>query len=139
MNKKTIKIFLFLSVGVYLVSLTQKTFCTPGTCEYFSGILNLIFGSLGVFMFHFPAFPWLANPILFASWSLLYRGKTKRSFQLSIIAFMLMLSFLLVDEIIDNEGGTNAKVLSYQLGYWLWLMSSFIILIGNIFILKGRK
>jgi hypothetical protein len=42
-----------------------------------------------------------------------------------------MLSFLLVDEIITNEAGTKSKVVSYELGYWLWLLSSFIMLIGN--------
>ena len=43
-----------------------------------------------------------------------------------------MLSFLLVDQIIDNEGGTTARVISYSLGYWIWVLSSFIMLVGNL-------
>jgi hypothetical protein len=131
MKNKSQKLFLFLSIVLYLISLTQKSYCTVGgTCEYFSGLLNLIFGWFGVFMLHIPTFPWLANPLLLVSW-ILFRKKPKASFILSIVAFILMLSFLLVDEIITNEAGTKSKVVSYELGYWLWLLSSFIMLIGN--------
>lgn len=131
------KIFIFLSIGLYLISLAQKSYCTSGgNCEYFSGFFNLIFGWVGVFMFHLPAFTWLANPILFASW-ILFKKKPKKSFILSIIAFVLMLSFLFVDEIVVNDGSTTSKVIFYGLGYWLWVLSSFIILVGNL-ILKKR-
>ena len=135
---KNKKIFLFISIGLYLISLTQKSYCTPGTCEYFSGLLSLIFGWIGILMLHIPAFPWLANPILLASW-VLFKKKPKTSNILSIIAFILMLSFLLVDEIIDNEGGTTAKVISYGLGYWLWVLSSLIMIAGNLIFKKEIK
>jgi hypothetical protein len=81
-------------------------------------------------MLHIPTFPWLANPLLLVSW-IFFRKKPKASFILSGIAFILMLSFLLVDEIITNEAGTKSKVVSYELGYWFWVFSSFIMLIGN--------
>lgn len=133
---KNKKLFLFISIGVYIISLTQKSYCTSGgTCEYFSGFFNLIFGWVGVFMFHIPAFPWLANPILLASW-VLFKKKPKKSFILSIIAFVLMLSFLLVNEIIVNDGSTTSKVVFHGLGYWLWVLSSFIMLVGNLFFKK---
>ncbi|QTD36296.1 hypothetical protein JL193_08970 [Polaribacter batillariae] len=133
------KIFLYLSIGVFVISLTQKSYCTVGgNCEYFSGLLNLIFGWFGVFMLHFPAFTWLANPLLFISW-LLYKKKQKTSLILSGISFMLMLSFLSVNQIIVNDGSTSSIVNFYGLGYWLWLFSSFIILIGNLTHMKNRK
>ena len=47
-----------------------------------------------------------------------------------------MLSFLLVDEIIVNDGSTKSKVIFYGLGYWMWLFSSFIMLIGNLITYK---
>jgi hypothetical protein len=50
-----------------------------------------------------------------------------------------MLSFLLVDEIISNEAGTKSKVVFYGLGYWFWLFSSFIMLIGNSIHWKKNK
>jgi len=134
---KNKKLLLFISIGLFIISLAQKSYCTNGgTCEYFSGFFNLIFGWVGVFMLHIPAFPWLANPILLASW-ILFKKKPKISFILNIIALVLMLSFLLVDEIIVNDGSTTSEVVFYGLGYWLWVLSSFIMLVGNL-ILKKR-
>ena len=135
-NKKNI---LLLSIGIYIISLTQKSYCTSGgTCEYFSGLLNLIFGWIGVFKLHLPAFPWIANLILLLSWKTFYKN-TKISFILSILAFLIMLSFLFVDEIIINDGSTKSTVVFYGLGYWMWLLSSFIMLIGNLIIYKKKR
>ena len=120
------------------MSLTQKSYCSSfGACDNY-GFLSLIIGWMGVFMLHIPAFPWLANPILLASW-ILFRKKPKISYTLCIIAFILMLSFLLVDEIISNEAGTTSKVVFYGLGYWLWLLSSFIMIVANIILKKRDK
>ena len=131
MNNIKQKIFLLLSIGVFIISLTQKSFCTSSdVCRYFSGFLSLIFGWLGVFILHIPTFPWLANPLLLVSW-FLFKKKSKTSFILSGIAFILMLSFLFVDEIIVNEGSTTSIVNFHGLGYWFWVFSSFIMLIGN--------
>tara|TARA_R110001606_G_scaffold368833_1_gene524749 strand:+ start:98 stop:514 length:417 start_codon:yes stop_codon:yes gene_type:complete len=135
-NKKKL---LLLSIGIYIISLTQKSYCiSGGTCEYFSGLLNLIFGWIGVFKFHLPAFPWTANLILLISWKTFYKN-TKISFILSISAFIIMLSFLFVDEIIVNDGSTKSKVVFYGFGYWMWLLSSFIMLIGNLIIYKKPR
>jgi hypothetical protein len=139
MKNKPQKIFLFLSIGVFIISLTQKSYCTVGgNCEYFSGLLNLIFGWFGVFKLHFPAFTWLANPLLFISW-ILFKKNPQKSLILSCIIFPLMLSFLLVNKIIVNDGSTTSIINFYGLGYWLWLFSSFIMLIGNIIHWKNNK
>lgn len=138
MKTKKQKIFLFISVVVFIISLTQKSYCSSfGLCDNF-GFLSLFFGWIGVFMLHIPAFTWLANPLLLGSW-IFFRKNPKTSFILSIIAFGLMLSFLLVDEIISNEAGTKSKVVFYGLGYWLWIFSSFIMLIGNFINWKKNK
>jgi hypothetical protein len=126
------KLFLCLSIGIYIVSLTQKSYCTVGgICEFFSGFLNLIFGWFGVFKLHIPAFPWLANPLLFFSW-LFYERMPKRSFVLSVISLLLMLSFLFVNEIMVNDGSIYSIINFYGLGYWLWVLSSFIMVLGNL-------
>jgi hypothetical protein len=133
------KKILLLSIGIYIISLTQKSYCTSGgTCEYFSGLLNLIFGWIGVFKFHLPAFPWIANLILLISWKTFYKN-TNISFILSVLTFLTMLSFLFVDQIIVNDGSTKSKVIFYGLGYWMWLVSSFIMLIGNLIIYKKKR
>lgn len=134
-NTKTQKIFLYISIGLYIISLTQKSYCTTGVCEYFSGLLSLIFGWIGIFMLHAPALPWLANPILIIAW-MIFKKKPKASLILSIISFLLMLSFLFFDEIIDNEAPTTAKITSYGLGYWLWVLSSLLLVVGNLIYLK---
>lgn len=132
---KNKKIFLFISIGLYIVSLTQKSYCSSfGPCDNF-GFLSLFFGWIGVFMLHIPAFTWLANPIILASW-IFFKKKPKTSFTLSVVAFIIMLSFLLVDEIIANEAGTKSRVVFYGLGYWLWVLSSFTMLAGNFFLRK---
>ena len=87
-------------------------------------------------MLHIPAFPWLANPILLGAW-IFFKKKSKISFTLSSISFILMISFFLVDEIISNEAGTKSKVVFYGAGYWLWVLSSFIMVLGNV--LKEEK
>lgn len=136
MKNKEQKIFLYLSIGIYIISLTQKSYCSSYTyCDNY-GFLSLIFGWLGVFMLYLPAFPWLANPILVASWFLQKRNNNT-SLICSVISLGLMLSFLLVDEIIANEAGTTPKVVFYGLGYWLWVLSSFIMVLGNL--LKNEK
>ena len=139
-TQKTYKnrIVLLISIIIYIISLTQKSYCSSfGFCENL-GIYSLLFGWLGVFMLHIPAFPWLANPILFMVW-FLYKKHPNTSLILSLIAFLLMLSFLLVDEIINNEAGTKSEVVFYCAGYWLWLFSSFILLIGNFINWKKNK
>jgi hypothetical protein len=130
------KIFLYLSIGIYIISLTQKSYCSSYAYCVNYGFLSLIFGWLGVFMLHLPAFPWLANPILVASWFLQKRNNNT-SLIFSGISLGLMLSFLLVNEIIANEAGTTSKVVFYGLGYWLWVLSSFIMVLGNL--LKSRN
>tara|TARA_R110001606_G_scaffold379260_1_gene539218 strand:+ start:1426 stop:1869 length:444 start_codon:yes stop_codon:yes gene_type:complete len=133
MKTKKQKIFLFISIGVFIISLTQKSYCSSyGFCDNF-GFLSVLIGWLGVFMLHIPAFTWLANPLLLGSW-FFFKKKPKTSLILSIIAFILMLSFLLVDEIISNEAGTKSKVVFYGLGYWLWVLSSFMMILGNLLI-----
>ena len=48
-----------------------------------------------------------------------------------------MLSFLFVNDIIVNDGSTTSIVNFYGLGYWLWVLSSFIMVLGNL--LVGEK
>ncbi|MFN0728246.1 hypothetical protein [Polaribacter gochangensis] len=137
MNSKKQKIFLIISIAIYIIALTQKSYCSSyGNCDNY-GILSLLFGWLGVFMLHVPAFPWLANPILIIAWSL-FKKKPNISFILSVVGFLLMLSFLFVDEIINSEAGTKSKVVFYGLGYWLWVLSSFIMVIGNLLVWKKK-
>jgi hypothetical protein len=94
--------------------------------------MALIVGPLGL-CFGGAGFSWLANPLLFIAWFSL----TKKSFSTviaSVISVALMLSFLFFKQIILDEAGNYSAIVSYKLGYWLWLLSRGIMLVGSILI-----
>ena len=133
------KIVYFFSIVIYIVALTQKGFCTTaGQCAI--GIVDLLVGWMGVFMLHPPAMVWLANPTLVAAWVFIKKNQ-RTSFILSVISLVIMLSFLLFDEIIVNESGASSKITAYGLGYWLWVLSAFIMVVGNtvLYFLKRKE
>ena len=100
--------------------------------------MYLLVGWLGVFMLHPPAMIWLANPILLISW-IRIKKREKQSLIFSSISLITMLSFLLFDEIILNESGALSRITSYGLGYWLWVSSAFIMVMGNGFLFYKKK
>ena len=126
MSKK----ILGLSILLLIIALTQKSYCTAGTCG--DSILTFMLGGFGILFFGGASFCWLANPLLIASW--VFRNNNKLSTILSLLSTLIALSFLLFDEIIDNEGGVYRKIIAYQLGYWLWVSSNMVMLIGNLII-----
>jgi hypothetical protein len=82
------------------------------------------------FLYGGAAMTWFANPILAASWILSKRNPLL-SLTGSLLATLISLSFLLFHNIIDNEAGHYNTIISYKLGYWLWVASSTSMLIGN--------
>jgi Flp pilus assembly protein TadB len=54
------------------------------------------------------------------------------SLKISIAAAIVSLSFLFFKQIMVNEAGNYSKIISYNLGYWLWVLSAVIMLIGNL-------
>jgi hypothetical protein len=126
------RVLYFLSIGLFLVAITQPTYCTDGVgCSTsFAGLAILISGAVGFFACA-SGFTWLANPILFYSW---YKRNTNHQASLvaSILSTVLACSFLFFKKVIVNEGGEENDITVYQLGYWLWLASSVSMLIGNL-------
>lgn len=130
-NKKE-NYFKIISIGLFLVSLSQKTYCVDFECgDYGAGLHCLFMGALGVF-FGGAFLSWLANPLLFISW-LSFKNKIKTSMISSLLALSIGLYFLSFDEIMVNEAGQYKTITDYKLGYWLWILSMVILLIGNIF------
>ena len=123
-------IILNASIGVFLTSLTQQCFCTTDSCGYsiaavFSGAIGLLLGGAGI--------TWLANPILLASW-IWFKKKQHLSLIASFISTLISLSFLLFKDVMINEAGNYDQITSYKLGYWLWVLSSFIMFAGNVWL-----
>lgn len=129
------KVILNLSILVYAISLTQECYCTTASCG--NSAMALIVGPLGL-CFGGAGFSWLANPLLFISW-FSFRKRPLNTVITSVISVVLMLSFLFFKQIISDEAGNYSKIISYKLGYWLWLLSGGIMLVGSILIFYRSK
>lgn len=127
-NNNIQKIGLFISLGTFAVSLTQKCYCTTAQCG--DSLAVFISGAFGVF-FGGAALVWLANPLLILSWILALR-KPKWSLMFSVLALGIALLFLGFPSIIDNEGGHRNQIISYEPGYWLWVASMAAIVAVNV-------
>jgi len=89
----------------------------------------LLFGWIGLFS---GTIAWLANPALLTAWVMFYFGRYRRSAAFALIAAALMVSFLFAKTVVSSEAPTYSKVTGYGLGYWLWVASAFVLLIGAI-------
>lgn len=129
--------FLIISIVVFFIACSQKTYCTNGDCgAYWDGLAASILGAFGLFAGG-AYIAWLANPLILISW-LAYR-KTKISLVTSILAFAFGLSFLLFDEIMVNEAGHYGEITGYEMGFYLWNLSFLIMIIGNVINLKNKS
>lgn len=148
---------IILSVGLFIASLTQTAYCTSDCKGSFmvllAGILGVLteIGAVVSFILEVlnghsgglkhpigAAFTWLANPILLFSYIIFTKSK-KTAFVLSIVSTLIIISFSLFDKVIDNSAGHYKTVTTLNLGYWLWLLSSLIIVMGSLIILKRSK
>ena len=137
--KKSIKGVIFLSISFFIIALTQECFCVfPKPCVM--GYMSFLFGWLGVLAADPASFVWIANPLLFASWVKI-RKSTRISFVLSILSLIIMVSFLFAGKIIVSESGSLQEINSIKIGYWLWVLSAFTMIIGNGFLyyMKRKK
>lgn len=136
-SKRTIqRITFFSSLGIFMLSLTQKSYCTGNECGY--ALPDFIFGWVGIFLGSLAAIPWCANPLLILSWILTFLSPSK-AFYSSAVATALCFSFLFFDSIIANEAGGYGEITGYKAGYWLWATSAVILLGGNAILFKNSK
>jgi glycerol-3-phosphate acyltransferase PlsY len=132
-DKKLERGILLGSVILFLLSLTQKCYCTTAECA--DSIMAFLLGWAALFSGG-AGLTWLANPLLFAAWLTLNK-KLKTSMLLSVFAALISLSFLLFDAVLDNESNQMHPVISYRPGYWLWTASALVMLAGT-FVLMFR-
>jgi hypothetical protein len=125
----SIRISLWISIIAFAISLTQKTLCTESSIscnDNFGGWFYLLFGIFGI-IGGGAYFTWLANPFIFLSW--IFYKNNQYSLTFSFLAAIGSGSFLLFKEMPDVEMG--GEITHYHMGYWLWLSSMTIMLIGN--------
>lgn len=125
-------IFTIISIMLWLISMSQKAYCVDGNCgEPWSGLICLLFGFLSLFFYSYAAVSWFLNPLMIISYFIPLKNiNTKLLLALASVLFGL--SFLLFDEIVKNEAGHFGKITGYEIGYWLWVASAIINLIGII-------
>lgn len=124
------KLILFLSLLAFVISLTQNCYCTTNDCS--SSIGALLFGFFGILS---GVVSWFANPALLYSW--IHIKDNEKSTMLSFLALFLAGIFLIYRKVGSDEAGHTSEIISYELGYWLWLFSIGITFFGNLLI--GRK
>ena len=128
------KHLLILSQALFTVSLVLQPFHTSKPTEGTIGLTLLLIGWLGALD---GIFAWFANPLLFVGWRRYSKGQISSALKIAIASFLLAATFLLDTTILADEGGGRAKILSYDLGYWLWLASPLALLLACMQRLKS--
>ncbi|WP_426061941.1 hypothetical protein [Hymenobacter sp. B1770] len=136
-NSKAFKwIIIVSSMALFAISLTQYAYCTEadqnGECT--QAVSVLLVGWLGI-VGGGVALTWFANPFLLLSW-MLALNFTKFAVLTSGFALLLMLSFLAFREVMVNEAGGYSKIAETCSGYWLWIASALVMLVGNLIVMR---
>ena len=116
-----------ISMILFVLSLTQKAYCTTTSCS--DSIMVFLLGWAAIFSTG-AGICWFANPLLFVSWFLLEKN-LKIAMFLSMTSTLLAFFFLMFSSIVDNEGAIPHPIISYNAGYWLWVCSTVTMLIGT--------
>jgi hypothetical protein len=136
-----------VSILLFAASLTQIAYCSKvganiGCVDAWSALL---FGWFGMLAIGGPAISCLANIFLPLSWIMQFTAASKYTLGVAVFSSLVMLSFATVavfsslvmlsfatgGEVLIDEAGHHSKIISIGLGYWLWLMSALILVIGN--------
>jgi hypothetical protein len=119
---------LIVSIVLYITSLFTVAFCSGDGCRtslevLFLGWFATLTGGAGI--------SWLANPLLILSW-LLLRKSSSKTWIFALLATVLAILFLNFETIIKDEAGHYEQITNVGLGYWLWLTSCIVILVGSL-------
>jgi hypothetical protein len=133
-DEKISKKVIIVSILLFVLSLTQKCYCTTSNCS--DSIMVFLLGWAAIFSTG-AGLCWFANPLLLMSWIFLKKN-LKLAMFLSVASFLLALFFLVFDSIVDNENGGSHQIVAYKAGYWLWVASHAVMLIGT-FVLMYRS
>ena len=127
-NQTLRRITLYLSICLFLGSLTQKAYCTSDSCG--DSIMVFILGPFAVLLGG-AGFTWLANPLLIFAW-IVNNKHPKMVMIASLLSTVIAISFLTFHQIIEDEAGNYRQIISYKLGYWLWVASAATMLFGTV-------
>jgi hypothetical protein len=81
-------------------------------------------------------YEWLANPALLAAWLLMILGSRRGTgILMGLVSLGFALSFLRLKQLpAPGDTGAIDKITGYAIGYWLWIASIAVALIGCVVI-----
>jgi hypothetical protein len=128
------------SVIVYITSLTQSAIVyndydgqktLSSVSALFMGAISFLGGGVLEWII------WLANPLYIFALSL-FIGSNRSSILVATAATGIALSFTGWSSILVAENGRKAAIVGLSVGYWLWVSSILILMIGSISYLRKR-
>jgi len=93
------------------------------------GLAYLLTGWMGPLAGHFE---WFANPLLLAAAVALWRAHVRTAFVMALLACLLVLLLPIRGTIVADEGGSAVSILSFRLGFWLWLAAPSLLCLGAL-------
>ncbi|WP_174975685.1 hypothetical protein [Burkholderia contaminans] len=129
-------VLLAISVLLYLVAMFTAPFRTgaPAPHPWADGWQVLLMGWMGVLV---GIYAWLANPLVFAAWLLTAKRYRAQAVMLAGLALLFGMSFLSQHQIAVDEAGNVEPVHLDAIGYWCWLASFAVAVVGAA-LLPGR-
>lgn len=121
--------FIGLSISLFMFSLFRNCYLVDN--KETVGSFGLVAFLLGLFNASQSFVVWFANP-LYSYSIVLFFLNNKKSVVFSFLALILGLSFLFLDKVIINEGGTQGQVVGYLSGYWHWISSMAVLFLGSL-------
>ena len=132
---KTMKIrinnlFILISIFLYIITCFLPCFHVEGKNNIYDGYFVLLLGWIGVFihddiMFYYLA--WYANIFYFTS---LLLHKHNISILFAGLALIFSFFFIGCPYIIVDEAGHISSIVKMDIGYIIWIISIFLLLIG---------
>lgn len=144
MNKKEIvfKLTFWLSILLYIISLCFSGYSNPNSNDDNLGYQLVLFGWSEVFA-EGAGYVWLANPLLWYSW--ISMRNTYRSLLFGFLSMVLASTFMFSNKImpigmcgswLEPMNCSPIFIISKNSGYYLWLFSSIVITVGNLYRMK---
>lgn len=131
------KTFPVLSILIYLISVTQNAFKVEDfeKIKIFKSYEVLLMGGIGFLGGGiFEAFVWSSNIWFLLALVFSKNKKYKEALIFSSIATLISTSFMLWNEVLVSESGRTAKIVSLELGYFLWITSIIILFLNSLFL-----
>ena len=128
--------YILTALGLYLTCLALPSISVANSGAPELGGSYLVTGWMG------PAagqFEWFANPCIYGAAYYLARGHDRASVSLSALAILLITILLGTREIIAGDGNMRREILAFHSGYWLWLASAGILMLGGLVRLVAAK